>query len=137
MREVTASRVVDAAPEELSSRLDPPAIVEAEGSFTVESVRERDGATVVVAGGPGLQVPLRFEAREDGFYYTQEGDRGPFSHLETRLEFEPVDAGSGTRVSVRSTVSLAVPLPFADRIAAWKRRGELERALERIDAEFG
>lgn len=136
MREVTASRVVDAAPEELSARLDPPTIVEAEGSFTVESVRERDGATVVVAGGPGLQVPLRFEDRERGLYYTQEGEGGPFSHLETWLEFEPVDAGSGTRVLMRSTVSLAVPLPFADRIAAWKRSGELERALERIDAEF-
>lgn len=135
MREVTASRVVDAAPEELWARLDPPAIVEAEGSFTVESVHERDDATVVVASGPGLQVPLRFEDRENGLYYTQEGDRGPFSHLETWLELEPVAAGSGTRVLMRSSVSLAISLPFTDRIAAWKRSGELERALDEIAAE--
>ncbi|RKD98216.1 SRPBCC family protein [Halopiger aswanensis] len=136
MREVTASRVVDASPAELSARLDPPTIVEAEGSFTVESVHERDGATVVVAGGPGLQVPLRFEDRESELYYTQEGDGGPFSHLETWLDLEPVDGGSGTRVLLRSTVSLAVSLPFTDRIAAWKRRGELERALDHIATEF-
>lgn len=55
MQEVTASHDIDATPEELSARLDPPTLVEAEGSFTVESVHERADATVVAASGPGLQ----------------------------------------------------------------------------------
>jgi len=53
--------------------------------------------------------------------------------METWLTVAPEDEGS--RVSMRSAVSLGVPLPFADRIAAWKRAGELERALDRLASE--
>lgn len=132
MREVSASRVVDATPEEVWARFDPPAIVEAEGSFTVESIEDADDATVVVASGPGMRLPLRFEYRGDAIYYTQEGDQGPFSHMETWLECEPAE--DGTRVTFRSTVSLSAPLPLGDRIAAWKRKGELTRALDAIES---
>lgn len=135
MREVTASRVVDGSADELSAWLDPATIVDAEGSFTVETVDERDGETIVVASGPGLRMPFRFEDRDGTIYYTQESDRGPFAHLETWLEYDPVDA-ERTRVSVRSAVELAAPIPFGDRIAAWKRRGELDRLLESIEAAF-
>jgi hypothetical protein len=134
MREVTASRRVDATPVEISSRFDPPAIVEAEGTFTVETVREDGDATVVVASGPGMKLPLRFEYRDDALYYTQEGEQGPFKHMETWLEFD--DRNGETDVTFRSSVSLAAPLPFGDRIAAWKRKGELARALETIEAAF-
>ncbi|AFZ74697.1 SRPBCC family protein [Natronobacterium gregoryi] len=134
MREVTASRVVDADPGEVWARFDPPAIVEAEGSFTVESIEDEGEATIVVASGPGIQLPLRFEYREDTIYYTQDGKQGPFSHMETWLECEPADGG--TRVTLRSSVSLSAPLPFGDRIAAWKRNGELKRALEAIESTF-
>jgi hypothetical protein len=134
MREVTLSRRIDATPVEISSRFDPPAIVEAEGSFTVRSVHEDDESTVVVASGPGMELPLRFEYRDDALYYTQAGDRGPFEHMETWLEFD--DRDDGTEVRFRSSVSLAAPLPFGDRIAAWKRKGELERALDAIEAAF-
>ena len=134
MRDVTVSRVVDASPEEIWARFDPPAIVEAEGSFTVETVEDDGDATIVVAGGPGMRLPLRFEYRDDVIYYTQEGEQGPFSEMETWLECDPVDGG--TRVTARSTVSLSAPLPLGDRIAAWKRKGELNRALEAIESAF-
>ena len=136
MREVTVSRDVDASPVVVSRWLDPGTIVEAEGSFTVETIDERADATVVVASGPGMQLPLRFEDRENVIYYTQEGEQGPFSHMETWLEVEDGDDGSGARVTIRSSVSLAAPLPFGDRIGAWKRRGELERVLEALEDEF-
>ncbi len=134
MREVTASRRIHATPVEISSRFDPPAIVEAEGSFTVESVDEREEVTIVVASGPGMQLPLRFEYRDDALYYTQDGEQGPFEHMETWLEFDSLNGE--TAVTFRSSVSLAAPLPFGDRIAAWKRKGELNRALEAIASEF-
>lgn len=134
MREVTLSRRVDATPVEISSRFDAADIVEAEGSFTVEAVEDDGDATIVVASGPGMQLPLRFEYREDALYYTQEGEQGPFEHMETWLEFDP-ENGS-TEVTLRSSVSLSAPLPFGDRIAAWKRKGELERALDAIETAF-
>lgn len=134
MREVTVSRRIDATPVEISSRFDPPAIVEAEGSFTVETVDERDETTIVVASGPGMQLPLRFEYRDDALYYTQEGEQGPFDQMETWLEFDSLNGE--TDVTFRSSVSLAAPLPFGDRIAAWKRKGELNRALEAIESAF-
>ncbi|MFC6769605.1 SRPBCC family protein [Natrinema soli] len=136
MREVTVARVVDASPDALSAWLEPAAIVEAEGSFTVQAVDERADATIVVASGPGLELPLRFEDRDGTIYYTQEGEHGPFSHMETWLESEPIDA-ERSRVTIRSAVELAAPLPFGDRIAAWKRRGELEGALDTIETELG
>ncbi|AGB30965.1 polyketide cyclase/dehydrase [Natrinema pellirubrum DSM 15624] len=136
MREVTVSRVVAAAPTELSAWLEPATIVEAEGSFAVERVEERGDATVVVASGPGIQLPLRFEDRDGSIYYTQESERGPFSAMGTRLEVESVDHGR-TRLTARSTVELAAPLPFGDRIAAWKRRGELTNLLESAETAVG
>ncbi|SEW11489.1 polyketide cyclase [Natrinema salifodinae] len=138
MREVTVSRVVDAASDDLAAWLEPATIVEAEGSFTVETIDESGDATIVVASGPGMRLPLRFEDREDesAIYYTQEGEHGPFSHMETWLEHEPIDA-ERTRVTLRSAVELAAPLPFGDRIAAWKRRGELRRVLETIETDVG
>ncbi|SDR03769.1 SRPBCC family protein [Natronobacterium texcoconense] len=134
MREVTVSRVVDASPDDVWARFDPPMIVEAEGSFTVENIEDEGEATIVVASGPGIRLPLRFEYRDETIYYTQEGEQGPFSHMETWLECEPADGG--TRVTLRSSVSLSAPLPFGDRIAAWKRKGELKRALEEIESAF-
>lgn len=134
MREVTVSRRIDASPDALLEWLEPAAIVEAEGSFTVRSIEERGDATIVVASGPGMRLPLRFEERDRGIYYTQEGEQGPFDRMETRLEVDDLDGAAD--VTFRSSVSLAAPLPFGDRIAAWKRKGELNRALETIAAAF-
>ncbi len=135
MREVTVSRVVAATPTELSAWLEPATIVEAEGSFAVAGVEERAETTVVVASGPGLRLPLRFEDRDGSVYYAQESERGPFSAMETWLEADPVDHGR-TRLTARSAVELAAPLPFGDRIAAWKRRGELRSLLESAATAF-
>ncbi|MXV63091.1 SRPBCC family protein [Natronorubrum sp. JWXQ-INN-674] len=137
MREVTVTRVLDASPPIVSRWLDPATIVEGEGSFTVETIDERADATVVIASGPGMQLPLRFEDRENAIYYTQEGEQSPFSHMKTWIEIEEPAESTGTRVTIRSSVSLAAPLPFGDRIAGWKRSGELERLLDTLEEEVG
>ena len=131
MAEVERSRFVRATPAELDRRFSPETIVAAEGSFEVRRVDDSgDGATVVTVGGGGLSFDLRFERRPDGYYYTQVGDAGPFESMETWLRSERENEGS--RLTARSAVSLAVPLPFADRLAAWKRGGELDRALDAL-----
>ncbi|MFB6108620.1 MAG: SRPBCC family protein, partial [Haloplanus sp.] len=63
--------------------------------------------------------------------YTQEGAAGPFDAMETRLVVAAADEGA--RVTARSSVSLGLPLaPVTDRVAAWKRRGELRRLLDTL-----
>ncbi len=130
MREIERSRFVSMTPRELDSVLDPTRVVEYEGSFSVESTEETDEDMLVTVAGPGIAFTLRFEPFDGGFYYTQAGEAGPFESMETWLAFESENEGS--RVSMRSRVSLGMRLPFADRIAAWKRRGELDRALDRL-----
>lgn len=134
MREIEVSRFVAAQPFEIESAVDPERVVEFEGSFDVLDVETTDGETVVTAGGGGLRMVLRFEPREDGLYYEQEGDSGPFDEMWTQLTWEPENEGS--RVSARSGVSLGLPVAsISDRVAAWKRTGELERALDALAAE--
>jgi ligand-binding SRPBCC domain-containing protein len=131
MREVEVSRFVGATPREFRRHLSPAAVVEAERTFAVREVHDLGDATVVTATGGGLQLSLRFESREDGLYYAQEGEEGPFEAMETWLTFTP--ESEGTRVRARSRVILGLPLAtLTDRIAAWKRRGELDRALANL-----
>ncbi|WP_129114080.1 SRPBCC family protein [Halegenticoccus tardaugens] len=133
MREVRATRFVRAPPTVVERTLSPAAVVESEGSFDVRAVDERDdGTTLVTAGARGLELTFRFEAREEGLSYAQEG--GPFDAMETRLSVAPENEGSS--VTMRSTVSLGLPAAaVTDRIAAWKRRGEIERALDALAAD--
>ena len=133
MREVEVSEFVLARPPAVHRALSPAAIVAAEGTFDVVENREADGGTAIVASAPGVTVLLRFEEREHGLTYTAEGEVGPFDHLETEVLVHPEKNGS--RVTMRSTVSLNLPLPADDRIAAWKRRGELQRALDELVAD--
>lgn len=135
MREVEIARVVAASPPTVERRLTPSALIEYEGTFAVRDVRAVDGgdATLVDAEGGGLTLTLRFERREDGLRYVQAGDAGPFDGMETTVTVEPADGGS--RVRLRSAVSLGLPVPLADRIAGWKRRRELERALDALAAD--
>jgi hypothetical protein len=131
MREIEVSRFVAAQPFEIEDAVDPERVVEFEGSFDVLDVEATDAATVVTAGGGGLRMVLRFDPREDGLYYEQEGESGPFDEMWTHLGWEPENEGS--RVSARSGVSLGLPVPtLTDRVAAWKRKGELERALDAL-----
>lgn len=133
MREVEVRRFIGVPPAEVEGALSPARIVEYEESFRVEGVTETDaGWTVTVAGG-GLEFGLRFEAREDGYAYEQE--EGPLETMETALTYRPED--EGTRVTMRSRVSMGYPLEgLTDRFAAWKRRGELRRALENLAADL-
>ena len=130
MREVDVSRFVLAHPRAVRRVLSPEAVIAAEGTFTIDAVEETDDGTVVTAVGPGMSVPLRFESTDDGLRYAAEGDVGPFEHLETHVTV--TDESNGSRLTMRSTVALNLPLPFADRIAAWKRRGELKRAIDEL-----
>ncbi|WP_135821646.1 SRPBCC family protein [Halostella litorea] len=135
MRTVEVSRFVRALPAEVERALTPAAVVEYEGSFEARSVEETDDGWVVDVGGAGVAFPLRFEAREDGLHYEQAGDGGPLARMETTLSLAPEN--EGTRVTATSTVAAGMPLAaVTDRIAAWKRKGELRRALRALDEDL-
>lgn len=113
--------------------LIPESIIEYEGTFTVTDVTERDDSVTVTARATGMEIPFRFEERANGLFYEQQSEIGPFETMQTHVHVEPQD--DGVVVTMRSTVSLRLPIPFADRVAAWKRRGELKRALTRLAAD--
>ena len=127
MREVEVTRFVAASPPEVTRALTPTALVEAEGSFAVRDVAETDEGTVVTAGRSGIELRLRFEAVDGGLAYEQ--IEGPLSALRTTVTAGPKN--EGTELRARSTVEVGGPAVL-DRLAAWKRRGELRRALAGI-----
>jgi hypothetical protein len=134
MREVVVERFVGATPAEVERSLDPASLVEYEGSFSVLDVEESDGETFVTAGASGVGVRLRFEDAQ-GLRYQQVGDDGPFDEMWTEVTWEPDN--EGCHVRARSGVSLGLPLAaVTDRVAAWKRRGELKRALRNLAADL-
>lgn len=136
MRTVEASRFVRARPAEVDRLLAPETILGYEGTFTAIDLDETDDGTVVEAQAGGGLVSARFvfEERDDGYVYRQDGPTGPFEAMETALTVRPEN--EGVRVTMRSSVSLTLPLPFADRVGAWKRRGELKRALSRLAVDL-
>jgi hypothetical protein len=132
MREVSVSRFVRATTAQVERVLSPTALVEYEGSFSARKEIELDGGVRVVAGASGLEMGLFFEKRENGYFYEQEGDAGPFERMETTINYAPEN--EGVRISMNSSVSLGLfPRPLTDRVAAWKREAELERALDAIE----
>jgi hypothetical protein len=136
MRETEVTRFVPATPAEIERSLDPGSVVTHEGSFDVFDIENRNGATLVTAGARGLRMTLRFDPREDGFYYEQEDEAGPFDEMWTRLTWDRKD--EGVVVTARSGVSLGLPLAgLTDRVAAWKRRGELDRLLDSLADDLG
>ena len=133
MREVATSQFVRATPAAVGRALTPAALIEYEGSFTIYEVTDTEEGWLVVAGSRGMELALAFEARENGLVYEQRGD-GPLDALETTITYEPEN--EGTLVRMASTVSLGLPFSvLTDRVAAWKRRGELRRALSRLAAD--
>jgi hypothetical protein len=135
MREVTVDRFVAATPVAVERALSPADMVEYEGSFRVLDVEEADEETVVTAGASGVGVTLRFEDRDGGLRYAQVGDAGPFEAMWTEVAWEPKNEGS--RIRATSGVDLGLPLALVtDRVAAWKRRGELKRALRNLAADL-
>ena len=124
-----------ATPREVERALAPVDVVTYEGSFDVFDVEEDESRTRVIAGGSGLRMTLEFERREDELSYEQVGEEGPFEAMWTRIQWRPEN--EGTRVTARSAVSLGLPLgAVTDRVAAWKRRGELKRALANLAEEL-
>ncbi|MDG5775629.1 SRPBCC family protein [Haloarculaceae archaeon H-GB2-1] len=134
MREVEATTFVTETPAELERRLTPAAVLEYEGTFEVTDVTETDDGWTVTGEMAGVEVEFDFEKRPDGYHYEQRGEDGPFEHMETDVTLTPLN--EGTRVTMRSAVSMALPLSsVTDRVAAWKRRGELQRALDALEAD--
>jgi len=130
MREVEAERFVAATPDALRRLLSPATLVESEGSFVARGTRPDGDATVVTVAGGGLEFDLRVTETADGWRYEQAGQRGPFDAMET--EVTVAAANEGSRIRAVSRVSLGLPIPLADRVAGWKRRGELRRLLDAI-----
>lgn len=134
MHEVTVSQFVPAPPTAVEQLLTPRRLIAGEGSFDVEAIDENAAETLVTATGPGLTFELRFESRPDGCYYEQAGDAGPFEAMETHVTVAAKNEGS--EVTMRSAVALSLPIPLVDRLAGWKRRGELQRALDTLAADI-
>jgi len=130
MREVEVSRFVRAPPDAVAALLSPADLVDAEGSFRVRDVAETPEGTSVTVGAYGLELTFLFTDREDGIEYEQ--IEGPLETLRTTVTVAPEN--EGTRLTARSAVALGGP-GVLDRIAAWKRRGELDRAFDAIAAE--
>lgn len=136
MRTVEAVRRIGAPPAEIRHHIDPATLVELEGTFSVVDVSESAEHTTITARGGGMEVEFVFEETEEGYRYEQAGEAGPFDSMETTVAIRPKDEGSVVKLS--STVSLGLPLPaISDRIAGWKRRGELQRALAQLDRDLG
>jgi len=134
MREVTAERFVAATGSELDRALSPRAVLEYEGTFAVENIEETEEGWTVTASAPGMTVTFDFARREQGIHYEQRGEAGPFDDMATTVTYEREREGS--TVTARSSVSLGLPLSaVTDRVAAWKRRGELQRALDELAAD--
>ena len=127
MREVEVSRFVSARPAVVDPLLSPVGLMDAEGSFEVRGVTDTDDGTEVTVGGYGLELVFRFTDREDGIAYEQVS--GPLRVLETTVTCVPEN--EGTRLTARSRVAVGGP-GVLDRLAAWKRRGELRRALRAV-----
>jgi carbon monoxide dehydrogenase subunit G len=133
MADVSVSRHVDASKPVVARHLDPRTLVELEGTFAVRDVVERDDGWRVEASATGMRAEFAVraftEGDVEGYEYEQVGDAGPFASMHTRVTLDP--APDGTTVTMASTVDLGLPLAVVtDRLAAWKRRGELERALD-------
>lgn len=131
MREVSVSRFVPATPEEVERLLTPARLIDAEGSFAVRETTERDGQTVVTAGRAGLELTFVFESGERRLSYEQV--RGPLAQLSTTLSYESDD--EGTTLTLESTVATGGP-GIVDRVAAWKRKGELQRAIASLTRDL-
>jgi hypothetical protein len=136
MRDVAVSRTLDASPPIVRRLLTPERVVDAEGSFDVREVIEEkageddDERTVVTASRAGVGMRLAFTEREDGL--ESELIAGPLQRLETTYSVTPADGGS--ELTITSTVAVGGPAVL-DRVAAWKRRGELDRVLRELAAE--
>ncbi len=135
MAEVTARRFVDEQPAVVERALEPATVLEAEGTFDVVDVETTEDGWTVVGSGRGMDLPFAFSRVEDGLRYEALGTHGPFREFESTVTVAPKD--HGTQLSAWSRVTINLPLQLlSDRIAAWKRRSELERLLESLAADL-
>lgn len=134
MRTVELAEKVSASSVKIDSHLDPPTIIEYEGSFEVVDFEEKNEEWYVTAGSSGLRLNFRFESLENGYYYELKEDQ-PLEKMETTLQYQQSE--NGTEISITSAVRMGRwPAAVTDRVAAWKRKGELNRMLEHLHEEF-
>ena len=132
MKSVEVSRHIDASPEAVASYLTPETIILLEGTFSIHSVEEEHDDVLVEAKAKGVSATFRFEELAAGYRYEQAGEEGPFDEMETTLRYEP--KGDGVTVIMTATISLGIrPRALFERIGAWKRKGEMDRALKSLD----
>ncbi|QDX40311.1 SRPBCC family protein [Salarchaeum sp. JOR-1] len=135
MRTVSASRFVQEPLESVKRSLSPSSLIAYEGTFEVVGVEETESGARVAARMPGVSVSFAVSETADGWVYEQVGDAGPFEEMRTEASVTTVSGG--VEVTLSSTVALGVPPAFlADRVAGWKRRRELERALDALAADL-
>jgi len=136
MRTVEVSQEFETKPSAVGRALDPTSVVEYEGSFNVLDVEDRGEDYLIVAGGSGLQMTLRFEEHEQSvFYELEEAEGQPLATMETTISYRGTD--DGTAVTAVSEVSMGLrPAAVTDRLAAWKRKSELQRALDALADEI-
>ncbi|GGL47973.1 SRPBCC family protein [Halocalculus aciditolerans] len=131
MRTVEVSRFVAAPPAAVGNAVTAESLVAFEGTFSVRDVEEREGEWLVAASARGLDASFRVTETDAGWRVEQAGGAGPFETLTTEVSWRAENEGA--RVTATSTVSLGLPIAaVTDRIAAWKRRGELERFLDAL-----
>jgi len=128
MREVEVSRFVPEGPVVVDAALSPVTLLEAEGSFAIQEIAE-DGDRITV-GGYGLELVFEFTDLENGVEYDQV--TGPLETLRTTVSYRRKNEGS--ELTARSELAVGGP-GVVDRLAAWKRKGELKRALDGIAEE--
>ena len=136
MRTVEVSQEFETKPSAVGRALDPTSVVEYEGSFNVLDVEDRGEDYLIIAGGSGLQMTLRFEEHEQSvFYELEEAEGQPLATMETTISYRGTD--DGTAVTAVSEVSMGLrPAAVTDRLAAWKRKSELQRALDALADEI-
>jgi hypothetical protein len=136
MRTVEVSQEFETRPSVVGQVLDPATVIECEGSFSVLDVEDRGEDYLIVAGGSGLQMTLRFEEDKQSVFYELEDAEGqPLETMETTISYRETD--DGTAVTAVSEVSMGLrPAAITDRLAAWKRKSELERALNALADEI-
>lgn len=131
VRTVSVGRFIRARPAEIETHLSPETIIAYEGTFSIADIETDGDSTVISAEARGIDASFRFEPLDRGYRYSQEGTEGPFESMETTITYRPKDEGS--EVTMESAVALGLrPRRLFDRVAAWKRKGELKRALKAL-----
>lgn len=135
MQLVDVETTLDAPPTAVREALTPARIIEYAGTYEIASTNRSGDATVVTAAAENLEAIFEFTETDVGYRYEQRGSHGPFDRMTTWISV--TGEGGRARVSATSEFTFGGTLSFlTDRLGAGMRRGELERLLAALAAEF-